>query len=194
MIKALIGAGGFANEISIYDDIIYKFVDDIYYNNEDFIHKLSEFNVDIFQVVIAIGDSRKRYEQYLKLPKGCTYFNIISNSAHILNKDTVTIGKGSVICAGSILTTNITIGNHAHINLNTTIGHDCVIGDFFTTAPGVNISGKCKIGDRVYIGSNATIREKITICDDVIIGLNSGVVKDITEPGVYVGTPAIKIK
>ena len=38
------------------------------------------------------------------------------------------------------------------------------------------------------------IREKISICDDVIIGLNSGVVGDIVESGVYVGTPAKKIK
>jgi UDP-3-O-[3-hydroxymyristoyl] glucosamine N-acyltransferase len=34
----------------------------------------------------------------------------------------------------------------------------------------------------------------MNICDDVIIGMNAGVVKNISEPGTYVGTPAIKIK
>jgi serine acetyltransferase len=32
------------------------------------------------------------------------------------------------------------------------------------------------------------------VCEDVIVGMNSGVVKDIKEPGTYIGTPAKKIK
>jgi serine acetyltransferase len=60
--------------------------------------------------------------------------------------------------------------------------------------PGAIVSGDCNISDNVYVGTNSSIREKISICDDVIIGLNSGVVSDIVESGVYVGTPAKKIK
>jgi UDP-3-O-[3-hydroxymyristoyl] glucosamine N-acyltransferase len=78
--------------------------------------------------------------------------------------------------------------------LSTTIGHDTVIGDFCTTAPGAKISGNCKIGNRFYIGTNGSVREKINICDDVTVGLNAGVVKDITECGTYAGIPAKKIK
>ena len=37
-------------------------------------------------------------------------------------------------------------------------------------------------------------KEKIYICDDVTIGLVSGVVKNITESGVYGGVPVSKIK
>ena len=83
---------------------------------------------------------------------------------------------------------------HAHLNLITTIGHDCSIGDYFTTAPGVQISGNEIIGDRVYFGTRSCVKEKIHICDDVTIGMNSGVVKKITESGTYIGTPAKKIK
>ena len=99
-----------------------------------------------------------------------------------------------VICAGCILTTNIKIGDHAHLNLNTTIGHDCTIENYFTTAPGVNVSGNCNISDYVYIGTNASLRQKLTICSNVTIGLNAGVVKDIKEPGTYVGVPAKILK
>lgn len=104
----------------------------------------------------------------------------------------VRIGYGSIVCPGSILTTNIFIGIMATINLNCTIGHDVVIGDFFNSAPGVNISGKVSIGNRVSIGTNACIREGISICDDVTVGMGAVVVKDITEPGVYIGSPARK--
>ena len=100
----------------------------------------------------------------------------------------------SIICSGTIITTNVKLGKHTHLNLHTTIGHDCVIGDYFTTAPGVQISGNENIGNRVYFGTRSCVKQKITICDDVIIGMNAGVVKNITESGTYIGTPAKKIK
>ena len=103
------------------------------------------------------------------------------------------IGKGSIICSGSILTTNISLGNFVHCNINTTIGHDTNIGNFCNISPGVNISGKCNINDFIYIGTNASIKENISICENVVIGLNSGVVKNIIDPGIYIGNPSKKI-
>lgn len=196
MKKALIGAGGFAREIAAHmnlENIIY-FVDDVYWqNNNENIFKLSDFNPNEYEVLLAIGDPKERYKIHKRLPKETKYFTFIDPSALILGDD-VKIGIGSMICANVVITTNCVIGDHAHLNLSTTIGHDCVIGDFFTTAPGAKISGNCQIKDRVYIGTNASIKEKIFICEDTIIGLNSGVVKNITESGTYIGTPSKKIK
>jgi acetyltransferase-like isoleucine patch superfamily enzyme len=105
----------------------------------------------------------------------------------------VTVGAGSIICAGAVLTCNISLGRHTHINLSTTIGHDTTAGDFFTTAPGASISGNCSFGNEVYIGSNACIREKTTVTGGVTIGMGAVVVKSIAAPGVYAGNPAQKI-
>lgn len=138
--------------------------------------------------IIAIGDGAvrsKMYDHFKHLP--FTNFN-----AGDLYGD-IDMGVGNIICPGTILTTGITIGRHVIINLNCTIGHDCVIGDFVTISPGANISGNVTIGDLCYIGSNASIRDKITICTGVTIGAGGVVVKDITEPGVYVGNPVKKI-
>jgi UDP-3-O-[3-hydroxymyristoyl] glucosamine N-acyltransferase len=128
-----------------------------------------------------------------KLPKNTKYFTFIHPSVQILGND-VKIGEGSIICSGCILTTNINIGAHSQLNLQTTIGHDCIIGNYFTTAPGAKISGNCIIHSCVYIGTNASIKQQISIHSLVTIGLNAGVVNDIDEPGVYIGTPAKKIK
>ena len=65
----------------------------------------------------------------------------------------VDVGEGSIVCAGSIITTNIRIGRQVHINLDCTIGHDAVLGDFTTLAPGVHVSGWVLTGERVYIGT-----------------------------------------
>ncbi len=40
------------------------------------------------------------------------------------------------------------------------------------------------------IGSGAIINQGIRICDDVKIGSGTVVIRDITEPGTYVGVPA----
>ena len=199
MKKGIIGAGGFGKEVywslSLSERInTVFFVDDSYYDGKDpLILPLSKFNSKEYEVVVAIADSYHRQRMVESLPNDTKYFTHIHPTAQIHGPD-VKIGEGSVICAGTILTTNIKIGKHAHLNLITTIGHDCVIGNYFTTAPGVQISGNETIGDRVYFGTRSCVKQKITICDNVTIGMNAGVVKNIIEPGVYIGTPAIKIK
>lgn len=199
MKKGIIGAGGFGREVYWSLPIDERknavfFVEDNYYDgNNEIVFPLSKLNVDEYEVIVAVADSKVRERIVNKLPKNVKFFTHIHHTALIQGND-VEIGEGSIICAGSIITCNVKIGKHAHINLITTIGHDCVIGDFFTTAPGVQISGNETIGDRVYFGTRSCVKQKIKICDDVIIGMNAGVVKNIDESGTYVGTPAKKIK
>ena len=199
MKKGIIGAGGFGREVfwsltPIERNNTVFFVNDEYWDNSDpNILPLSLFETDKYEIIVAIGDSFARKNVIESLPKSTKFFTHIHPSVQILGEN-VEVGEGSIICAGSILTTNIKIGKHSHLNLQTTVGHDTVIGDFFTTAPGAKISGNCTIGDRVYVGTNASIREKIRICDDVTIGLNAGVVRNIYEQGVYGGTPCKKLK
>lgn len=198
MKNGIIGAGGFGREVfasmskSEQENTVF-FVDDSYFNGGDNILPLSKFNTAEYKVIVAIGDPVHRRDLVNRLPKDTMYFTHIHPSVQILGDD-VEIGEGSIICAGSILTTNIKLGKHTHLNLQTTIGHDCTIGDFFTTAPGAKVSGNCTIENCVYVGTNASIKEKITICSFVTIGLNGGVVKDIKDSGVYVGVPVVKIK
>jgi acetyltransferase-like isoleucine patch superfamily enzyme len=89
-----------------------------------------------------------------------------------------------------MLTTNIVAGRHLHVNLNATVGHDCVIGDFVTLAPGVSISGHVTIGDGVEFGTGAVVLPGVTIGDGAMVGAGAVVTRDV-EPGVTViGMPA----
>lgn len=188
---ALIGAGGFADEVKghLGNMNLRCFVDDLYYlPNDKNILPLSQFDAEKYKVLIAIGDGNSRKAIVHRLPLDTEYFSFIHPSAILLHN--ITIGQGSIVCANSIITTNCNIGKHSHLNLMTTIGHDCVIGDYFTTAPNVSISGSCKIGDCVYFGTTSCVKEKIKICSDVTIGMMAAIVKDISISGVYVGTPA----
>jgi sugar O-acyltransferase (sialic acid O-acetyltransferase NeuD family) len=191
MKRALIGYGGHAREvIAQIGEKLPCFVDDIYVTDDTI--PLSDFNPDEFLVMIAVANSLDRFNITNRLPKKTKFFSWVHPTALIL-KD-VEIGEGSFIGANSIITTNIKLGRHSILNRSNHIGHDCVIGDFFSAMPGSIVSGNVTIGDRVYLGTNSSIKEKIRITSDVIIGLNSGVVKNIDNSGVYVGTPTIKIK
>lgn len=157
------------------------------------VSKLKQFDATRYDALVTLANINLRSEIVKQLPSCTNYYTYIDARAIIMDK-TITIGKGSIICAGAILTTNVTLGEFSQINLNSTVGHDTVVGDYFTCAPGVNISGNCCIGHDVYIGTNATIKENVNICNGVVIGMNAGVVKNIAIPGTYVGTPCEKMK
>ncbi len=109
----------------------------------------------------------------------------------------ISIQAGSIVCAGVIATTNIHIGRHVHVNLDCTIGHDVVIGDFATLSPGVHVSGRVTVGEGVFIGTGATIingqaGQPLVIGDGAVIAAGACVTKPV-EPGALVaGVPAVR--
>ena len=189
---AIYGYGGHAREVAcqINKEVTF-FVDDIYAN--DIAKPISEFNPKKYKMLVAVGDSRDRESIVAKLPKETKYFTFIHPTAQLMN-DNIEIGEGGFIGVGSILTTNIKLGKHALLNRGNHIGHDTVIGDYFSMMPNAVVGGNVTVEDYVYLGSCSNIREKINISPDVIIGMNAAVVKNITEGGTYVGVPAKKIK
>ena len=107
----------------------------------------------------------------------------------------VELGEGTVICAGNILTVNITLGHHVQINLDCTIGHDVVMDDFTTLAPGVHVSGWVHFGRRAYVGTGAVIvngtrDQPIVIGDDAVVGAGACVTRSVSAGSTVVGVPA----
>lgn len=204
----IVGAGGFGREVlsSFKDSYLLQgkqiekeviFLDDNpkFQNSKVMgipVIQTKDFKSSEYEVVIAVGDPNTRKAIVQNLPKETKYTTLIHPNAIVL--DDSEIGEGSIITAGCIITCNIKIGKHTHLNLNTTIGHDCRIGDFFTTAPGTHISGECVFGDCVYFGTNSSVRQGINICDNVTIGMGGVVVKDIKEKGIYIGNPIKRLE
>jgi sugar O-acyltransferase (sialic acid O-acetyltransferase NeuD family) len=189
---ALYGYGGHAREVATQiDQPITFFVDDKYLTEET--KPISEFDPTKYLIMVAVADSKDRFDIVQRLPKETQFFTFIHPTALILS-DNVQVGEGSFIGANSILTTNIKLGKHAILNRGNQIGHDSEIGDYFSAMPGAIVSGNVKIYDCVYMGTNSSIKEKLSIHSLSTIGMNSCVVKHIEESGVYVGVPAKKIK
>lgn len=185
---AIIGHGGFAKEVEAWARNKYQcsfYVDDEYAGRGAL--PLSSFDPTEQKAVIAIGDPSTRRRIADSLPKETKYVTLIHPSAQILDPSTTLLMKGVIICAGAILTHDIIVSEHTHININTTIGHNSRIGRYNTISPAVNVSGNVTTGSYVYLGTNSSIKEKVTITANTTIGMGSVVINDVRQSGTYVG-------
>ena len=146
------------------------------------------------RIVAGVGSPRTRQSLVEKATKaGFEFETIIHPNTH--HSQWIEIGSGTAICAGNILTTNIVLGQHVQINLDCTIGHDVIMLDYATLAPGVHVSGCVHLGRRVYVGTGAVIingtqDKPIVIGDDVVIGAGACVTKSVPAGLTVVGVPA----
>jgi sugar O-acyltransferase (sialic acid O-acetyltransferase NeuD family) len=142
-------------------------------------------------VILGIGDPMIRTRLAERLKESQHRFPVIVHPRAILQDETtITLGDGTIITAGVILTNDIHLGRHVLLNLNVTVGHDVAIGDCSSVMPGANIAGGVTIGKSVLIGSGANVLNGITIGDGARIGSGAVVTKNV-EPGTtVVGVPA----
>lgn len=205
----IIGAGGHAKSIA---NVIYKagdnvkgFLDDnieagtiiikekkckVLGSIADALNLQEEFSN--IEFIIGIGEVFKRKEVAERYENVLNFYTAIDPSSQIALD--VAIGKGSVVLANTCINTATKIGKHCIINTAAIIEHDNVIEDYVHISPNATLSGTVKVGTMTHIGSGAAIKNNINICNNCIIGVGTVVVKDIKEPGVYVGDPARKTK
>jgi sugar O-acyltransferase (sialic acid O-acetyltransferase NeuD family) len=112
----------------------------------------------------------------------------------VQSSEFIEIGTGTVITAGCILTTQIKIGNHVYLNLDTTVGHDVIIEDFVNVAPGCHISGNVVLKEGADLGTGAVILQGITVGSWSVIGAGAVVTEDIPDNTLAAGVPAKVIR
>jgi sugar O-acyltransferase (sialic acid O-acetyltransferase NeuD family) len=145
-------------------------------------------------LVFAIGNPLVKKKLFDQINTTIHFPVLIHPSAIIQDVASVLIGPGSIIAAGTILTTNITIGSHVLLNLNVTVGHDTSIGSYASIMPGVNIAGEVTIGDGVLLGSGSNIMNRVSIGDYAKVGMGAVVLRDVESRATVVGVPARPVK
>lgn len=208
---AVFGAGGFGREVHMliqqinskvlnweflgyFDDGIEK---GIVLNDFPVLGGKNELNnwKEPIYIVYAIGEpgTKRKVIENIKNPL-IKYPILIHPNVLIGDMKYNSIGEGTIICAGNIITTNINIGKHVILNLSCTTGHDTIIGDYCSFMPTVNISGEVIIEEGVYIGTGAKIINQLSIGKNTIVGAGAVVAKTLPENCIAVGVPAKVIK
>lgn len=204
----IIGVGGFGREVAWLIERINKveptwdligFIDDNDELKGEIIYSYPVLgnsnwlidNKNDLYAVCAIGSAKVRRKVIDKL-QGIKFATIVDPS--VIMSDSIDFGEGCIICAGTILTVDISLGNHVIINLDCTIGHDTVIKDFVTLYPSVNVSGNSYLDDCIEMGTGSQIIQGIKIGSSTIVGAGSVVVKELPCDCTAVGVPAKVIK
>jgi len=152
-----------------------------------------EQNKDQVKAICGVGAPATRLRLIRQAEQlGVQFFSVIHPRAMLTRW--VKLGTGSIITAGCILTNNITIGEHVHLNLDCTVGHDVVIEDCVTVSPGVHISGNVRLEEGSFIGTGANLIESKIVGRWAVVGAGSVVVKDVPDNSTAVGIPAAVIK
>lgn len=194
----IVGDGGFAKEV----EFLIKDLTSEYWHGDT---KLTpwefkgfvkdDFDSEVpINVVIGIGtpEARARVFEQLSVKENLLFPNLIHPNV-VGDWDNIKLGKGNIICAGNIFTTDIEIGDNNLFNLGCTVGHDTKIGKNNVFNPSVNISGGVDIRDNILVGTGAQILQYLYININSTIGAGAVVTKDITDDGTYVGVPAKRI-
>ena len=145
-------------------------------------------------IVCAVGSAstRKKIINKLERNPNVNFATLIDPS--VMLSDSVSIGEGSILCAGTIATVDIHIGKHVIVNLDCTIGHDAIINDFVTIYPSVNVSGNVTVGEESELGTGTQIIQGKKIGKETIVGAGAVVVRNIPDKCTAVGSPAKPIK
>ena len=209
---AIYGAGGFGREIACLINRINEneptwklvgFFDDGVEKGEMVSHfgpvlgGMQELNVwqSKINVVVAIGIPSTIKKVVEKIDNVNVEFpNIIAPNVTFLEKESVLMGKGNLICSNCLISCDVKIGDFNIFNGFVPVGHDVEIGNYNVIMPSVNISGAVKIGDCNFFGVQSVVLQRLKIGNDTRIGANSVIIRNTKDGNLYMGNPAMKVK
>ncbi|MBQ9273527.1 MAG: acetyltransferase [Succinivibrio sp.] len=204
---AIVGAGGFAREtaclirkineqsptwnlIGFFDSSLAKGTrleyGPVLGNDED----LNAYDREL-AVAIAIGSPKivKRLAENLT-NKRLSFPNLISPDVTLYDEQRLSLGRGNIICAQCLISTNVSLGNFNILNCHVIVGHDAQLGDCNALMPSVNISGGVHIGNENYFGVAAAVLPGLHIGNRTKIGANSTIFQKTRDDQTYIGNPA----
>jgi sugar O-acyltransferase (sialic acid O-acetyltransferase NeuD family) len=152
------------------------------------VSRLADVRPDRYAIAIGDGASRRTIDEYAS-HLGCEAATLVHPRA-IVGRHGVSLGAGTIVCAGTIVTTNVRTGRHTHVNVGTTISHDVTLGDYVTLSPGVHLAGHVTVGSECLLGIGASVIPGKTVGAGATVGAQAAVVTDVADGTTVVGVPA----
>ena len=200
----IIGASGHGKVVADIAEQLHKYEEIVFLDDNDSLDKCMGYPVvgksdrieeylNVVDFFVAIGNAKIRKKVMKQLQERNASIVTLIHPAAVIGCR-VTIGEGTVVMAGAVINPDTQIGNGCIINTCVSVDHDCQIGDYVHVAVGAHVCGSVNIGERTWVGAGTIVKNNVKICAECMIGAGTVVVKDIDEVGVYIGTPARRMK
>ncbi|MDN4166640.1 acetyltransferase [Cytophagales bacterium LB-30] len=204
---AIYGAGGFGKEVHALIKQLgpaeWDFVG--FFDDRDlssalgkhYLGNQNDLNVypEALALVVALGWSHMRKKVVQGISNPHIYFpTLVSPNCILGEAEAIQWGKGCLLMAGAVLTTDIRMGDFCVININASIGHDVQMGDFGSVMPGANLSGNVVLKEEVFVGTGATILNGLSLAEGAIVGAGALVNRPVLAKQTVVGVPAKPLK
>ena len=211
---AIYGAGGFGREVACLIRLVNESLEEprwkligLFDDNEEIIWTANEYGTVLggmatlnawstsLDIAIAVGSP----QEIRKIAEGIDnplveFPNVIAPSVTWLDKDSVKIGKGNILCTNCMVSCHVAIGNFNIFNGYIPIGHDTIIGNYNVVMPSSNLSGGIWIGDSNFLGVGCAILQYLKVGNNTRIGAGSVVMRNTKDGYLYVGSPAKRVE
>lgn len=119
-----------------------------------------EWNVCIAVNEFYINDVRRAFHEAVAA-RGYRGESLVSPRAHV--DASASIGKNTVIYAGSFVGAGCVVGHHCVLRPNVVLGEESVFGNYVTLEANVSVREKCRIGDFVTICANCSLMRMTSV-------------------------------
>jgi len=205
----IIGARGFGREVADFakhctgyeeEFLIKGFLDDDKDTLKGFdgypriLSSVEDYLIETNDVFICSLGSIQWTEYYINiiLNKEGEFINLIHKNAVL--RTNVKLGYGIIIGAGSLISTDVTIGNFTQIMSYCILGHDVIVRKYCRLGDYTFIGGFSTIEDNAFLGVRSTVLARLKVGKGSTIGAGSIVIRNVKENTTVFGNPAKKIE
>jgi sugar O-acyltransferase (sialic acid O-acetyltransferase NeuD family) len=144
------------------------------------------------RLLLGTGRGRSRAALFQRLAEmGVTadrYTSVIHPRAVV--PPSCLIGAGSVLLAGAVLTTDVTVGQHVAVMPNAVLTHDVMVEDYVSVCAAATLGGAVRVRTGTYLGQSCTVRAGLTLGSWSMVGIGSAVVHPVGDCQLWDGVPA----
>jgi sugar O-acyltransferase (sialic acid O-acetyltransferase NeuD family) len=142
---------------------------------------------DLF--ICAVGDPDIKLTLCRSLlARGAEFTSLIHSTALI--GDRSQLGRGCILCAYTVVTSDVHMGDFVTVNVHSGIGHDAVIGDGCTLSAFCDVTGHVQLGEGTFMGSHACVLPGVAIGKYARIGAGTAVIRPVDPGATVMGVPA----
>jgi len=140
-------------------------------------------------VVLGIGVSASRARVAGRLAELDVEFPSLIHPSAVVTRH-ASLGIGAVVCAFAVVNNRASLGDHVHLNISSSVSHDCRVGSFCTLAPGARLTGTVTLAEGCDLGAACTVIPGRVVGEWTSVRAGAVVTTDVAPNATVVGVPA----